>query len=141
MWPEDEADWPDLVLQMARSSLGNVPDYAVEPLSHARERFVAASDYATAAQAETLVGFGLWNQGLGEEAAQRFRLAADLVSRGATVAQGGVCAVAAGDPLVPPPGVTPKRAHAATRPSSWQIDLAWTRSAHTRSTPEEAVAC
>ena len=81
MWPEGAEDWPDLVLQMTRSSLGNVPDYAVEPLSQARERFVAAGNYATAAQAETLVGFGLWNQGLGEEAARRFQLAADLLGR------------------------------------------------------------
>jgi class 3 adenylate cyclase/tetratricopeptide (TPR) repeat protein len=81
MWPEADAEWPNLVLQMTRSSLGNVPDYAVEPLSRARDRFVAGSDYATAAQAETLVGFGLWNQGRGEAAAERFRLAGDLLSR------------------------------------------------------------
>jgi class 3 adenylate cyclase len=65
LWPEDDPDWPSLVVTTADVSL-SAPDMN-EALGRARDRFVEAGDLGTAAKAEMLVGFHFWNEAMREQ--------------------------------------------------------------------------
>ena len=83
LWPEDDPDWPVLVVETADIGLGTYGDEVTRALGRARERLVADGDLGNAAKAEMLVGFRFWNEAMSEESIAAFSRAGELLE-GAT---------------------------------------------------------
>ncbi|MDX6549251.1 MAG: hypothetical protein QOG33_2801 [Gaiellales bacterium] len=83
LWPEDDPDWPLLVVETADISLGTYGDEVTRAVVRARDRLVAVGDLGNAAKAEMLVGFRFWNEARSEESIAAFSRAGELLE-GAT---------------------------------------------------------
>ena len=81
LWPEDDPDWPMLVVDTADISLSIHHILMTELLGRAAERLAAVGDYAGAAKAEMLVGFRHWNEARTDEAIAARARAHELVDR------------------------------------------------------------
>jgi tetratricopeptide (TPR) repeat protein len=82
MWPEDDPEWPLLVV--ATSDVAGLSVSAVrvtELLPRATERLIAGGDYANAAKAEMLVAFRHWNRAETSQAAAAYARSGELVER------------------------------------------------------------
>jgi class 3 adenylate cyclase/tetratricopeptide (TPR) repeat protein len=81
LWPEDDPEWPALVLDTADAGLSVAAGSMTEALGRATHRLTAAGDYAGAAKAEMLAGFRHWNEGRAEQAIAAYSKARELVDR------------------------------------------------------------
>jgi len=81
LWPEDDPDWPMLVVDTADVGLSVHADLMTERLTRATQRLVVEGDFASAAKAEILVGFRHWNEARTEEAIAAYSRAQELVDR------------------------------------------------------------
>ena len=81
LWPEDDPEWPLLVVAAADIDLSVRPDLMAELLTRAAERLAASGDYANAAKAEMLVGFRHWNEARTEQAVAARARARSLVDQ------------------------------------------------------------
>jgi tetratricopeptide (TPR) repeat protein len=81
LWPEDDPEWPILVVDTADVGLSVHAELMVENLHRATRRLVAEGDYASAAKAEILVGFRHWNEARTAEAVAAYSRAHELVER------------------------------------------------------------
>jgi class 3 adenylate cyclase/tetratricopeptide (TPR) repeat protein len=82
MWPEDDPEWPLLVV--ATSDVAGLSVSAVrvtELLPRASERLIAGGDYANAAKAEMLVAFRHWNRAETSQAVAAYARSGELVER------------------------------------------------------------
>ncbi|MDX6550903.1 MAG: hypothetical protein QOJ31_1587, partial [Gaiellales bacterium] len=79
LWPEDDPEWPALVVETADISLGTYGDEVTLALGRARDRLVADGDLGNAAKAEMLVGFRFWNEAMSEESITAFSRAGELL--------------------------------------------------------------
>ena len=80
LWPEDDPEWPDLVVATADAGFSSQrSDAMIEALGRARDRMIETGDYAAAAKSEMLVGFRYWNEGRGDEAAMSVARSRDLL--------------------------------------------------------------
>lgn len=82
LWPEDDPDWPSLVV--AATDIGGLNvgggHYMTDALRKARNRLEGSGDLATAAKAELLAAFQLWTAANTESNAA-FARAAELIGR------------------------------------------------------------
>jgi len=81
LWPEDDPEWPMLVVDTADVGLSVHAELMIENLHRATRRLVAEGDYASAAKAEMLIGFRHWNEARTTEAVAAYSRAHDLVER------------------------------------------------------------
>jgi class 3 adenylate cyclase/tetratricopeptide (TPR) repeat protein len=81
LWPEDDPDWPMLVVETADIGLNINHIRMTDLLGRAAERLAAVGDYAGAAKAEMLVGFRYWNEARTDEAIAARGRAHELVDR------------------------------------------------------------
>ena len=81
LWPEDDPDWPELVVATADCGLGTGGADLADPLARARERLEGLGDLAGAAKAEMLIGFHYWNQGVSEKSLAAFARGEELIDR------------------------------------------------------------
>ncbi len=81
MWPEDDPDWPLLVVATADIGLGAIGDDLTEALGRACVRLEASGDLADAAKAEMLAGFRYWNEAMSDRSAATFARAGGLLER------------------------------------------------------------
>jgi len=81
LWPEDDPEWPILVVDTADVGLSVHAELMIENLHRATRRLVAQGDYASAAKAEILVGFRHWNEARTAEAVAAYSRAHELVER------------------------------------------------------------
>ena len=81
LWPEDDPDWPMLVVETADIGLNINHIRMTDLLGRAAERLAAVGDYAGAAKAEMLVGFRHWNEARTDEAIAARARAHELVDR------------------------------------------------------------
>jgi len=79
LWPEDDPEWPALVVETADISLGTYGDEVTRAVVRARDRLVAVGDLGNAAKAEMLVGFRFWNEAMSEESMAAFSRAGQLL--------------------------------------------------------------
>jgi class 3 adenylate cyclase/tetratricopeptide (TPR) repeat protein len=81
LWPEDDPEWPLLVVETADVGLSVQADVMTDRLARATRRLVDVGDYATAAKAEMLAGFRHWNEARTEEAVAAYARSHELVAR------------------------------------------------------------
>jgi class 3 adenylate cyclase/tetratricopeptide (TPR) repeat protein len=79
LWPEDDPEWPLLVVEAADIGLGSAGDETIERLRRASERLAASGDFADAARAEMQAAFRHWNEGMTEPAIAAFERSRDLL--------------------------------------------------------------
>ncbi len=93
LWPEEDEEWPLLVVRHAQARMIVFPGRAHPLLSRARDRLVAAGLNENAAEAELLLGETAWFHAENEEAFRHFDRAGTLVAdRPASVAKALVLA-------------------------------------------------
>ena len=83
LWPEDDPEWPVLVVATSDIGLSVAPERMVELLHRASERLAAAGDLANAAKAEMLVAFRHWNEARSAQAIAAYARAGALLERAA----------------------------------------------------------
>ncbi len=81
LWPEEDPEWPLLVVDVADVGLSVQADLMTDRLSRASHRLAESGDYASAAKAEMLIGFRHWNEARTEEAVATYSRAQELVER------------------------------------------------------------
>jgi tetratricopeptide (TPR) repeat protein len=81
LWPEDDPEWPVLVVDTADVGLSVQADLMTDRLMRASHRLTTSGDFASAAKAEMLVGFRHWNQARTVEAVAAYSRAHELVER------------------------------------------------------------
>ena len=80
LWPEDDPEWPELVVATADAGYSSQrSDAMIEALGRARDRLIETGDLVSAAKSEMLVGFRYWNEGRGDEAAASIARSRELV--------------------------------------------------------------
>jgi class 3 adenylate cyclase/tetratricopeptide (TPR) repeat protein len=72
LWPQDDPEWPALIVATADVTLMGGGDELIGPLRVARDRLLDAGNVELAAKAEMLAGFRFWNQARTDEAADAF---------------------------------------------------------------------
>ena len=78
LWPEEDPEWPMLVVDTADVGLSVQADVMTDRLMRATERLEAAGDYAAAAKATMLTGFRHWNEARTAEAIAAYSRAGEL---------------------------------------------------------------
>jgi tetratricopeptide (TPR) repeat protein len=81
LWPEDDPEWPMLVVDTADVGMSVHSDEMLDRLARAVQRLTAAGDYASAAKGEIEAGFRNWNEAQTAEAVAAFSRARELVDR------------------------------------------------------------
>lgn len=81
LWPEDDAEWPALLLRRAKAVLLGVDDARIDLLEGARDALLAHGDREGAAEAETLGALALRNGGRSIDALDRALSAASLLEK------------------------------------------------------------
>ncbi|MGZ4287310.1 MAG: hypothetical protein ACXVW5_24275, partial [Solirubrobacteraceae bacterium] len=79
LWPEDDAEWPLLVVETSDLGLTAPGSALSTALGRACERLVASGDLGNAAKAEMLIAFRYWNEAKSEQSAEAFARAAELL--------------------------------------------------------------
>ena len=79
LWPEDDPEWPVLVVAAADIGLGSAGEEWTERLRRASDRLAASGDLANAARAEMQAAFRHWNEGMTERAIAAFERSRDLL--------------------------------------------------------------
>ncbi|HSD02435.1 MAG TPA: adenylate/guanylate cyclase domain-containing protein, partial [Gaiellales bacterium] len=81
LWPEDDPEWPMLVVDTADVGLSVYAEVMTERLGRATQRLIADGDLAAAAKAEILAGFRHWNEARTAEAVAAYSRARELAER------------------------------------------------------------
>jgi class 3 adenylate cyclase/tetratricopeptide (TPR) repeat protein len=81
LWPEDDPEWPLLVVDTGDVGLSVQADVMTDRLMRATRRLIEAGDYASAAKAEILAGFRHWNEARTEQAIAAYSHGQELVER------------------------------------------------------------
>jgi predicted ATPase/class 3 adenylate cyclase len=81
LWPEDDPEWPLLVVETADVGLSVSAARMTALLHRASGRLAEAGDFANAAKAEMLVAFRYWNEARTEQAVAAYARAEALVDR------------------------------------------------------------
>jgi class 3 adenylate cyclase/tetratricopeptide (TPR) repeat protein len=81
LWPEDDPEWPILVVDTADVGLSVDADLMTDRLMRASHRLIASEDFAAAAKAEMLAAFRHWNEARTAEAVAAYSRAQELVER------------------------------------------------------------
>jgi class 3 adenylate cyclase/tetratricopeptide (TPR) repeat protein len=81
LWPEEDPEWPILVVDTADVGLNVQADLMTDRLGRASDRLTASGDFASAGKAEMLVGFRHWNEARTAEAVAAHSRAQELVER------------------------------------------------------------
>jgi tetratricopeptide (TPR) repeat protein len=81
LWPEDDPDWPMLVVDAADVGIIGDTELMTDRLMTASRRLAEAGDLASAAKAQILIGFGHWNEARTTDAVAAFSRAHELVER------------------------------------------------------------
>ncbi len=82
LWPEDDPEWPALVVASADVSGVSPPGGHVPArLETARDRLVASGDFGKAAEADMLIAFRFWNEGATEQSTAALSRSGELVER------------------------------------------------------------
>jgi class 3 adenylate cyclase/tetratricopeptide (TPR) repeat protein len=96
LWPEDDAERPDLLFRRARSLHLAGDDRRAQALEEARDALLAVGAAEPAAEAEAFMGHGAWYRGDRDTAEGHFSRAYALVSeRGASASKARVLALTA----------------------------------------------
>jgi class 3 adenylate cyclase/tetratricopeptide (TPR) repeat protein len=96
LWPEDDAERPDLLFRRARSLHLSGDDCRQHALEEARDALLDVGAAESAAEAEALLGHGAWYRGDSDAAERHFSRASTLVAeRGASASKARVLALTA----------------------------------------------
>jgi class 3 adenylate cyclase/tetratricopeptide (TPR) repeat protein len=96
LWPDDDAERPDLLFRRARSLHIAGDDRRLDALTEARDALLGAGELEPAAEAEAFLAHGAWYRSEGETAQRQYSQAEALVAdRGDTTSKARVLALAA----------------------------------------------
>ena len=96
LWPEDDAERPDLLFRQARSLHLAGDDRRRQALEEARDALLAVDAIEPAAEAEAFLAHGAWYRGERDESERRYERATALISdRGPSPAKARVLALSA----------------------------------------------
>ena len=79
LWPEDSPEWARLVVRVRRPT--QFDRFEHDELIRARDALVAHGDLEGAAEAETYLGWNLWNEGRGKEASRHLDKVVELLDQ------------------------------------------------------------
>jgi class 3 adenylate cyclase/tetratricopeptide (TPR) repeat protein len=92
LWPEDDAEWANLLFRRARALHLAYDEKAEGALETARDALLAAGDPQRAAEAEVFLAYVAWNRGQGELTRSRLSRAHELVGTSASASAARVLA-------------------------------------------------